>query len=133
MFHGCLKKILQKLENFITEWDLVRCTDNYFRQVIYGIGPYIADYPEQVLVAGIVNGWCPMYVNPFPVPALTVLLLSKVVMQIQLTLITPVPSHELTRRGKSFFGRRTLTPCGFSTALSMISVCVSFVFNIRFN
>ena len=31
--------------------------------MVYGIGPYIADYPEQVLVAGIVNGWCPAYVN----------------------------------------------------------------------
>ena len=38
--------------------------DNHFRRVVYGIGPYIGDYPEQVLVAGIVNGWCPMYVTP---------------------------------------------------------------------
>ena len=65
LFHGCLKKILQTLEDFITEWDLVRCADDHFRRVIYGIGPYIADYPEQVLVAGIVSGWCPAYVNSF--------------------------------------------------------------------
>lgn len=63
MFHGCLKTILQTLRKYITKWDLVRCADDHFRRVVYGIGPYIADYPEQVLVAGIVNGWCPMYVN----------------------------------------------------------------------
>ena len=63
MFHGCLKKILRKLEQYITKWDLVRCADDHFRRVVYGIGPYIADYPEQVLVAGIAYGWCPAYVN----------------------------------------------------------------------
>jgi len=57
----------------MTKWDLVRCADNHFRRVIYGIGPYIADYPEQVLVAGIVNGWCPAYVN-LPVSVSAVLL-----------------------------------------------------------
>jgi hypothetical protein len=62
LFHGCLKKILQKLKRYMTKWDLVRCSDNHFRRAIYGVGPYIADYPEQVLVAGIVNGWCPAYV-----------------------------------------------------------------------
>ncbi|KAF8151393.1 hypothetical protein B0H34DRAFT_664731, partial [Crassisporium funariophilum] len=29
--------------------------------VIYGIGPYIADYPEQALLACIVSGWCPRF------------------------------------------------------------------------
>ncbi|KAJ7856063.1 hypothetical protein B0H14DRAFT_3085331 [Mycena olivaceomarginata] len=27
--------------------EVVRCPDGHFRRVIYGIGPYIADYPEQ--------------------------------------------------------------------------------------
>ncbi|KAF7348718.1 hypothetical protein MVEN_01390700 [Mycena venus] len=27
--------------------------------LIYGLGPYIADYPEQVLLACVVQGWCP--------------------------------------------------------------------------
>ncbi|KAI9441589.1 hypothetical protein H4582DRAFT_2110402 [Lactarius indigo] len=31
----------------------------HFRRVIYSIGPYIADYPEQALLACIVQGWCP--------------------------------------------------------------------------
>ncbi|KAJ7457137.1 hypothetical protein B0H11DRAFT_2160829 [Mycena galericulata] len=31
----------------------------HLRRVIYGIGPYIADYPEQVWLAAIVQNWCP--------------------------------------------------------------------------
>ncbi|KAH9959514.1 hypothetical protein BJV74DRAFT_880098 [Russula compacta] len=27
--------------------------------IIYGVGPYIADYPEQALLACVVLGWCP--------------------------------------------------------------------------
>lgn len=38
---------------------IMRCPDGHFRRVIFGIGPYIADYPEQALVACIVQGWCP--------------------------------------------------------------------------
>ncbi|KAJ7200092.1 hypothetical protein GGX14DRAFT_536413 [Mycena pura] len=32
--------------------------DGHYRRVIYGLGPYIADYPEQVLLACVVQGWC---------------------------------------------------------------------------
>ncbi|GBE87942.1 hypothetical protein SCP_1201680 [Sparassis crispa] len=39
--------------------EVTRCPDGHFRRVIYGLAPYIADYPEQVLVACIVSGWCP--------------------------------------------------------------------------
>ena len=35
------------------------CLDGHFRCVIYGLGPYIADYPKQVLLTGVVQGWCP--------------------------------------------------------------------------
>lgn len=40
--------------------EIVRCGDGHFRNVVYSIGPYIADYPEQALVACIVQGWCPV-------------------------------------------------------------------------
>ena len=40
------------------EPDLIKCADGHYWKVIYGLGPYIADYPEQVLLAGIVSGWC---------------------------------------------------------------------------
>ena len=38
--------------------EVFRCPDGHFRRVIWGIGPYIADYPEQVLLACIVKNWC---------------------------------------------------------------------------
>ena len=40
------------------EWDIIRCADHHFRQAIYGLGPDIADYPEQTASAGTVYGWC---------------------------------------------------------------------------
>ena len=42
--------------------EVTMCPDGHFRRVIYTLGPYIADYPEQVLLTGIVAGWCPKYV-----------------------------------------------------------------------
>jgi hypothetical protein len=35
-----------------------RCPDGHYRRVVYDIGPFIADYPEQVMLAGVVQGWC---------------------------------------------------------------------------
>ncbi|KAF5324966.1 hypothetical protein D9758_017736 [Tetrapyrgos nigripes] len=48
----------QSLRLFMTKPDLVRFGDGYYRRVVYSIGPYIGDYPEQVLLACIVQGWC---------------------------------------------------------------------------
>jgi hypothetical protein len=45
----------------MTTPEVVRCPDGHFRHAIYGIGPYIADYPEQVWLAAIVQDWCPKY------------------------------------------------------------------------
>ena len=47
----------------MTTPEVVRCYDGHFRCAIYGIGPYIADYQEQVLVAAIVQGWCAKYIS----------------------------------------------------------------------
>lgn len=38
---------------------ITRCADGHFRRVIYSLGPYIGDYPEQALLACVVQGWCP--------------------------------------------------------------------------
>jgi hypothetical protein len=46
----------------MTTPEVARFPDGHFRRVIYGLGPYIADYPEQALLACIVQGWCPKYV-----------------------------------------------------------------------
>ena len=48
----------------MSEPEVVRCADGLHRRAIYGLGPYIADYPEQVLLSGVVQGWCPKYVLP---------------------------------------------------------------------
>ena len=42
--------------------EVVQCPDGHYRKAIYGLGPYIADYPEQVTLAGVVSGWCPKWV-----------------------------------------------------------------------
>ena len=39
--------------------EVVQCPDGYFRHAIWGLGPYLGDYPEQVLLGCIVQGWCP--------------------------------------------------------------------------
>ncbi|KIJ58479.1 hypothetical protein HYDPIDRAFT_171259 [Hydnomerulius pinastri MD-312] len=39
--------------------EVILCADGHYRRVIYGIGSYLADYPEQVLLTCIVQGWCP--------------------------------------------------------------------------
>jgi hypothetical protein len=54
--------------------EVVKSPDGHFRRAIYGIGPYIADYPEQVWLAAIVQGWCPKFVLDFfldPLPITT--------------------------------------------------------------
>lgn len=40
---------------------VVKCPGQHFRRAIFSIGPYIADYPEQVWLSGIVSNWCPKY------------------------------------------------------------------------
>lgn len=59
LFHSSLSQILQPLKPGMTTPEVTRCPDGHFRRVIYGLGPYIADYPEQALLACIVQGWCP--------------------------------------------------------------------------
>ena len=39
-----------------------RCPDGHFRHVIFDLINFIADYPEQVMLTGIVQGWCPKQV-----------------------------------------------------------------------
>ncbi|KAG1890648.1 uncharacterized protein F5891DRAFT_1131624 [Suillus fuscotomentosus] len=59
LFHCSLSKILETLRPGITKYEVARFGDRHFRRVIYGLGPYIADYEEQVLLTCIVRGWCP--------------------------------------------------------------------------
>lgn len=59
MYHACLARIFAPLKPGMTTPDIIKCPDGHWRKVIYGLGPYIADYPEQVWLSGIVQGWCP--------------------------------------------------------------------------
>ena len=43
----------------MSTYDIVLCGDGYYRRIVYGLGPYIANYPKQVLLACTVQGWCP--------------------------------------------------------------------------
>jgi hypothetical protein len=61
LFHSSLAKILETLRPAMTKPEVARFGDGHFRRVIYGLGPYIADYEEQVLLACIVRGWCTRY------------------------------------------------------------------------
>ncbi|KAJ6569998.1 hypothetical protein B0H10DRAFT_2168833 [Mycena sp. CBHHK59/15] len=58
LFHGSLRHILQSLKPGMTVPEVTLFADGHYRRVIYGLGPYIADYPEQVLLACVVQGWC---------------------------------------------------------------------------
>ena len=63
LMHESLRVILSPLKPFMTKPDIVKCPDGHYRRAIYALGPYIADYPEQVLLATIVSGWCTWYVS----------------------------------------------------------------------
>lgn len=62
LFHTSLTYIFQRLQPHMTEPEVVKCADGHYRKAIYGLGPYIADYPKQVMLAGIVGGWCVKYI-----------------------------------------------------------------------
>jgi hypothetical protein len=59
LYHSCLAYIYSPLRPAMSTPEVVRCPDGHFRRSIYSIGPYIADYPEQVWLACIVSNWCP--------------------------------------------------------------------------
>ena len=63
LFHSSLETIFAPLQLFMEHPEVVACPDGHFRRAIYGLGPYIADYPEQVLITCIVQNWCPRSVT----------------------------------------------------------------------
>jgi hypothetical protein len=62
LFHASLATIFSSLKPGMTIPEVVLCPDGHFRLILWELGPYIADYPEQVLLCCIVQGWCPKYV-----------------------------------------------------------------------
>ena len=63
LYHACLARVFAPFKAGMTKPEVVLCPDGHFRRAVYSLGPYIADYPEQVWLAAIVQGWCPKYVN----------------------------------------------------------------------
>ena len=59
LYHSSISAILSTLKPAMSTPAVYRCPDGHFRHVIFGIGPFIADYPEQVMLTGIKQGWCP--------------------------------------------------------------------------
>jgi hypothetical protein len=59
LYHACLVYIYSPLRPAMTIPEVVQCPDGHFRHSIFSIGPYIADYPEQVWLACIIQNWCP--------------------------------------------------------------------------
>ncbi|KAK1220287.1 hypothetical protein PQX77_016952 [Marasmius sp. AFHP31] len=59
LFHSSLATIFQSLKPAMSKPKIMRCPDGHLRRVIFGLGPYIADYPEQALLSCVVQGWCP--------------------------------------------------------------------------
>jgi hypothetical protein len=64
-----LSAILQTLKPGMTKPEVLQCPDGHYCRVIYGLGPYIADYPEQVWLTGVVSGWCGWYVGCLYMPS----------------------------------------------------------------
>ncbi|KAG1731306.1 hypothetical protein EDD22DRAFT_982578 [Suillus occidentalis] len=59
LFHCSLSAILSTLKPVMTKYEVLRCADSHFRHIIFGLGPYIADYEEQLVLSCTVKNWCP--------------------------------------------------------------------------
>jgi Plavaka transposase len=96
--------------------EVVRCPDGHFRRAVYSIGPVIADYPEQVWLSGIVQGWCPKSVissNSWQVDQTHLFLIG--VMLTLMIWITETPADELAIKRTPSFKSMTLQFSGLIT------------------
>ncbi|KAG1870501.1 hypothetical protein C8R48DRAFT_596843 [Suillus tomentosus] len=59
LFHCSLSAILSTLKPVMTKYEVLRCADGHFRRIIFSLGPYIADYEEQLVLSCTVKNWCP--------------------------------------------------------------------------
>lgn len=58
-YHQCLELVFELLKAYMEKYKVVKCPDGHFCCAIFGLGLYIANYLEQVWLAGVVYGWCP--------------------------------------------------------------------------
>ncbi|KAF8898189.1 hypothetical protein CPB85DRAFT_1257048 [Mucidula mucida] len=64
LFYTSLTRILRSLWRWMSTPRVTKCADGHFCRAIYSLGPYIANYPEQALLACVINGWCPRCTAP---------------------------------------------------------------------
>ncbi|KAJ3914515.1 hypothetical protein F5877DRAFT_92682 [Lentinula edodes] len=57
LYHISIAAIFRSLKPGMKVPVVIRCPDGHFRRAIYDLAAFIADYPEQVYLAGIVSGW----------------------------------------------------------------------------
>jgi hypothetical protein len=62
LFQHSLAKIFESVKPFMENFDVTHFLDGHYRRTVYGLGPYIADYPEQILLSGVMQNWCPQCV-----------------------------------------------------------------------
>ncbi|EKM77022.1 hypothetical protein AGABI1DRAFT_101971 [Agaricus bisporus var. burnettii JB137-S8] len=58
LFHMALSAVFRSIRPAMLTPVIRRCPDSHYRRVIYDFTAFIGDYPEQVVLAGIVQGWC---------------------------------------------------------------------------
>ncbi|KAF6752471.1 hypothetical protein DFP72DRAFT_991074 [Ephemerocybe angulata] len=58
LYHSSIAAIFETVKKYMTTPVLRRCPDGHFRRIIFDFGAFIADYPEQVMLAGVVQNWC---------------------------------------------------------------------------
>ena len=63
LFHASIAAILEPLRAAMTTPIVRQCPDGHYHHVIFDLAAFIADYPEQVMLVGIVQGWCAKYLN----------------------------------------------------------------------
>ena len=59
LYHASVAAVLHPLHAGMKNPVVRKCPDGHFRRVVYDLIAFIADYPEQVMLMGIVQGWCP--------------------------------------------------------------------------
>ncbi|KAF8804851.1 hypothetical protein BYT27DRAFT_7225140 [Phlegmacium glaucopus] len=59
LYHSSISAILSTLKPAMKTPTVYRCPDGHFRRMIFDLGPFIANYPEQVMLAGVLQNWCP--------------------------------------------------------------------------
>ncbi|EAU82306.2 hypothetical protein CC1G_08918 [Coprinopsis cinerea okayama7 len=64
LYHKCLETVFKPLRPYMTTYYVLKCPDGHYRRAIFGLGPYIADYPEQIWLSGVVSNWCPRCTAP---------------------------------------------------------------------